>query len=79
MTLKPLLLCLLSLDTEGKAHALQNDSGCGLLVSGTPDGSRKVSISYAGCYVFEWVSDPRDSAGTVTTAALAVLTAVPFP
>uniref|UniRef100_H0Z9Z8 Zona pellucida sperm-binding protein 4 n=1 Tax=Taeniopygia guttata TaxID=59729 RepID=H0Z9Z8_TAEGU len=41
-------------DTEGKAHALQNDSGCGLLVSGTPDGSRKVSISYAGCYVFEW-------------------------
>ncbi|XP_053805264.1 zona pellucida sperm-binding protein 4 [Vidua chalybeata] len=45
---------LLSSDTEGKAHALQNDSGCGLLVSGTPDGSRKVSISYAGCYVFEW-------------------------
>ncbi|NWZ66135.1 ZP4 protein, partial [Acrocephalus arundinaceus] len=41
-------------DTEGKAHALQNDSGCGLLVSGTPDGSRKVSVSYAGCYVFEW-------------------------
>ncbi|RLW04048.1 hypothetical protein DV515_00006041, partial [Chloebia gouldiae] len=50
----PLLLCPLSLDTEGKAHALQNDSGCGLLVLGTPDGSRKVSISYAGCYVFEW-------------------------
>ncbi|NWW35415.1 ZP4 protein, partial [Panurus biarmicus] len=41
-------------DTEGKAHALQNDSGCGLLVSGTPDGSRKVLVSYAGCYVFEW-------------------------
>ncbi|NWI83737.1 ZP4 protein, partial [Dryoscopus gambensis] len=41
-------------DTEGKAHALQNDSDCGLLVSGTPDGSRKVSVSYAGCYVFEW-------------------------
>ncbi|NWR09064.1 ZP4 protein, partial [Paradoxornis webbianus] len=41
-------------DTEGKAHALQNDSGCGLLVSGTPDGSRKLLISYAGCYVFEW-------------------------
>ncbi|XP_023785274.1 zona pellucida sperm-binding protein 4 [Cyanistes caeruleus] len=41
-------------DTEGKAHALQNDSGCGLLVSRTPDGSRKVSVSYAGCYVFEW-------------------------
>ncbi|NWU36243.1 ZP4 protein, partial [Hylia prasina] len=41
-------------DTEGKAHALQNDSGCGLLVSGTPDGSRKVVVSYAGCYVFEW-------------------------
>ncbi|NXY22099.1 ZP4 protein, partial [Atrichornis clamosus] len=41
-------------DTEGKPHALQNDSDCGLLVSGTPDGSRKVLISYAGCYVFEW-------------------------
>ncbi|NXW39818.1 ZP4 protein, partial [Nyctiprogne leucopyga] len=41
-------------DTEGKAHALQNDSDCGLLVSGTPDGSRKVSVSYTGCYVFEW-------------------------
>ncbi|NWX58061.1 ZP4 protein, partial [Promerops cafer] len=41
-------------DTEGKAHTLQNDSGCGLLVSGTPDGSRKVSVSYTGCYVFEW-------------------------
>ncbi|XP_009706406.1 PREDICTED: zona pellucida sperm-binding protein 4 [Cariama cristata] len=41
-------------DTEGKAHALQNDSGCGLSVSGTPDGSRKVSVSYTGCYVFEW-------------------------
>uniref|UniRef100_A0A8C3MCI8 Zona pellucida sperm-binding protein 4 n=1 Tax=Geospiza parvula TaxID=87175 RepID=A0A8C3MCI8_GEOPR len=34
---------------------LQNDSGCGLLVSGTPEGSRKISVSYAGCYVFEWV------------------------
>uniref|UniRef100_A0A8C0FDL0 Zona pellucida sperm-binding protein 4 n=1 Tax=Bubo bubo TaxID=30461 RepID=A0A8C0FDL0_BUBBB len=52
--LKPLLLFPLSLDTEGKAHALQNDSDCGLWVSGTPDGSRKVSISYTGCYVFEW-------------------------
>ncbi|NWV53320.1 ZP4 protein, partial [Daphoenositta chrysoptera] len=41
-------------DTEGKAHTLQNDSDCGLLVSGTPDGSRKVSVSYAGCYIFEW-------------------------
>ncbi|NXJ90677.1 ZP4 protein, partial [Corythaixoides concolor] len=41
-------------DTEGKAHALQNDSDCGLLVSETPDGSRKVSVSYTGCYVFEW-------------------------
>ncbi|KAM6203568.1 zona pellucida sperm-binding protein 4 [Sarcoramphus papa] len=41
-------------NTEGKAHALQNDSDCGLLVSGTPDGSRKVSVSYTGCYVFEW-------------------------
>ncbi|NXC04016.1 ZP4 protein, partial [Orthonyx spaldingii] len=41
-------------DTEGKAHALQNDSDCGLLVSGTPDGFRKVSVSYASCYVFEW-------------------------
>ncbi|NWW73184.1 ZP4 protein, partial [Climacteris rufus] len=41
-------------DTEGKAHALQNDSDCGLLVSGTPDGSRKVLVSYAGCYVYEW-------------------------
>ncbi|NWH43395.1 ZP4 protein, partial [Fregata magnificens] len=41
-------------DTEGKAHALQNDSNCGLLVSGTPDGSRKVSVSYTGCYVFKW-------------------------
>uniref|UniRef100_A0A8D2N3U1 Zona pellucida sperm-binding protein 4 n=1 Tax=Zonotrichia albicollis TaxID=44394 RepID=A0A8D2N3U1_ZONAL len=69
-TLKPLLLCPLSLDTEGKAHALQNDSGCGLLVSGTPEGSRKISVSYAGCYVFEWVSGLRDSPGTVTTAAL---------
>ncbi|NWZ94724.1 ZP4 protein, partial [Nesospiza acunhae] len=29
-------------------------SGCGLLVSGTAEGSRKISISYAGCYVFEW-------------------------
>ncbi|KAL2303049.1 hypothetical protein Nmel_010508 [Mimus melanotis] len=61
-------------DAEGKAHALQNDSGCGLLVSEIPDGSRKISVSYAGCYVFEWVSDLRDSAGAVTTAALAVLT-----
>ncbi|KAM6306047.1 zona pellucida sperm-binding protein 4 [Aegotheles albertisi] len=52
--LKPLLLSPLSLDTEGKAHALQNDSDCGLSVSGTPGGSRKVSVSYTGCYVFEW-------------------------
>ncbi|KFO05801.1 Zona pellucida sperm-binding protein 4, partial [Balearica regulorum gibbericeps] len=37
-----------------KAHALQNDSDCGLWVSGAPDGSRKVSVSYTGCYVFEW-------------------------
>ncbi|NWW57152.1 ZP4 protein, partial [Ifrita kowaldi] len=41
-------------DTEGKAHTLQNDSDCGLLVSATPDGSRKILVSYAGCYVFEW-------------------------
>ncbi|NXJ17698.1 ZP4 protein, partial [Dicrurus megarhynchus] len=41
-------------DTEGKAHTLQNNSDCGLSVSGTPDGSRKISVSYAGCYVFEW-------------------------
>ncbi|NWI52518.1 ZP4 protein, partial [Calyptomena viridis] len=41
-------------DTEGKAHALQNDSNCGLVVSGAPDGSRKVLVSYTGCYVFEW-------------------------
>ncbi|KFZ63696.1 Zona pellucida sperm-binding protein 4, partial [Podiceps cristatus] len=41
-------------DTEGKAHVLQNDSDCGLWVSGTPDGSRRVSVSYTGCYVFEW-------------------------
>lgn len=74
-----MLLCLLSLDTEGKAHTLQNDSDCGLLVSETPDGSRKVSVSYAGCYIFGWVSDLRDSTGTVTTAALAVLTGVVFP
>ncbi|KAK4820912.1 hypothetical protein QYF61_008144, partial [Mycteria americana] len=75
----PLLLSHLSLDTEGKAHALQNDSDCGLLVSGTPDGSRKVSVSYSGCYVFEWVSDLRGSAGTVATAALAALTGVALP
>ncbi|KAL9847369.1 LOW QUALITY PROTEIN: zona pellucida sperm-binding protein 4-like [Geothlypis trichas] len=41
-------------DTEGKALVLPNDSGCGLLVSETPEGSRKILISYAGCYVFEW-------------------------
>ncbi|NXU78105.1 ZP4 protein, partial [Oreotrochilus melanogaster] len=41
-------------DAEGKAHALQNDSDCGLWVSGTPDGSREVSVSYTGCFVFEW-------------------------
>ncbi|NXE80993.1 ZP4 protein, partial [Cochlearius cochlearius] len=66
-------------DTEGKAHALQNDSDCGLLVSGTPDGSRKVLVSYTGCYVFEWVSDCRGSAGTVAAAALAALIAVALP
>ncbi|NXD19684.1 ZP4 protein, partial [Spelaeornis formosus] len=66
-------------DTEGKAHALKNDSSCGLLVSETPDGFRQISVSYAGCYVFEWVSDLRDSAGTVTTVPLAILTAVAFP
>ncbi|XP_025950742.2 zona pellucida sperm-binding protein 4 [Dromaius novaehollandiae] len=47
-------LVLTAWDTEGKAHAVQNDSSCGLWVSGMPDGSRKVSISYTGCYVFEW-------------------------
>nr|XP_013815654.1 PREDICTED: zona pellucida sperm-binding protein 4-like [Apteryx mantelli mantelli] len=47
-------LVLTTWDTEGKAHAVQNDSSCGLWVSGTPDGSRKVFISYTGCYVFEW-------------------------
>ncbi|XP_035186708.1 zona pellucida sperm-binding protein 4 [Oxyura jamaicensis] len=41
-------------DTEGKAHALHNDSGCGLWVSWAPDGSKKVSVSYTSCYVFEW-------------------------
>ncbi|NXW18956.1 ZP4 protein, partial [Circaetus pectoralis] len=66
-------------DTEGKAHALQNDSDCGLLVSGTPDGSRKVSVSYTGCYIFEWVSDLRGSAGSVAAAALAALTGVALP
>ncbi|NXK49932.1 ZP4 protein, partial [Chauna torquata] len=66
-------------DTEGKAHALQNDSGCGLWVSGTPDGSRKVFVSYASCYVFEWVSDPGDPAGAAVTAALAALTDVALP
>ncbi|KAM9379766.1 zona pellucida sperm-binding protein 4 [Phaethornis superciliosus] len=44
-------------DTEGKAHALQNDSDCGLWVSGTPEGSREVSVSYTGCYVFEWAGN----------------------
>uniref|UniRef100_A0A8C3Q1S2 Zona pellucida sperm-binding protein 4 n=1 Tax=Chrysolophus pictus TaxID=9089 RepID=A0A8C3Q1S2_CHRPC len=41
-------------DTEGKAHALQNDSGCGLWVSESPDGSWVVSVSYTSCYVFGW-------------------------
>ncbi|NP_990210.1 zona pellucida sperm-binding protein 4 [Gallus gallus] len=41
-------------DTEGKAHALQNDSGCGLWVSDALDGSRVVSVSYTSCYVFGW-------------------------
>ncbi|NXD75521.1 ZP4 protein, partial [Halcyon senegalensis] len=66
-------------DTEGKAHALQNDSACGLLVSRTPDGSRKVLVSYTACYVFEWVSDLCGSDGTVTTAALSALTGVALP
>ncbi|NXS43087.1 ZP4 protein, partial [Balaeniceps rex] len=66
-------------DTEGKAYALQNDSDCGLSVSGTPDGSRKVLVSYTGCYIFEWVSDLRCSAGTAATAALAALIGVPLP
>lgn len=74
--LKLLLLSSLSVDIEGKAHALQNDSECGLLVFGTSDGSRTVMISYTGCYVFEWVSDLRSSASTVTTAVLAALTGV---
>lgn len=55
--LNPLLLSCLLLDTEGKAHALQNDSGCGLWVSDALDGSRVVSVSYTSCYVFGWVSD----------------------
>ncbi|NXG67238.1 ZP4 protein, partial [Hemiprocne comata] len=63
-------------DTEGRAHALQNYSDCGLLVSGTPDGSSEVLVSYTGCYVFEWVSDCRYCSGTVATAALAALTVV---
>lgn len=77
--LKTLLPLPLSLDTQGKAHALWNDSDCGLWVSEAPDGSRKVLVSYAGCYVFEWVSDLRGSAGMVATAALAALTSVAFP
>lgn len=77
--LKTLLPTPLSLDTEGKAHALWNDSDCGLWVSETPDGSREVFVSYAGCYVFEWVSDLRGSAGMVATAALAALTGVALP
>jgi len=49
-------------------------------VSGTPDGSRKVWVSYTGCYVFEWVSDLGASAGTVAAApALAALTGVALP
>ncbi|KAM8806449.1 zona pellucida sperm-binding protein 4-like [Eudromia elegans] len=47
-------LVLTAWDTEGKAHAVRNDSSCGLWVSESADGSRKVSLSYAGCYVFEW-------------------------
>ncbi|NXU56198.1 ZP4 protein, partial [Turnix velox] len=41
-------------DTMGKAHPVQNDPACGLLESETPDGSRRVLVSYTGCYVFEW-------------------------
>ncbi|XP_072196537.1 zona pellucida sperm-binding protein 4-like [Excalfactoria chinensis] len=41
-------------DTEGKAHALKNDSGCGLWLFEAPDGSRVVSVSYTSCYVFRW-------------------------
>ncbi|XP_027645283.2 zona pellucida sperm-binding protein 4 [Falco peregrinus] len=70
---------LVAWDKQGKAHTLQNDSDCGLSVSGTPDGSRKVLVSYAGCYIFEWVSDLSGSAGTVATAALVALTGVVLP
>uniref|UniRef100_A0A8B9IGW7 Zona pellucida sperm-binding protein 4 n=1 Tax=Anser cygnoides TaxID=8845 RepID=A0A8B9IGW7_ANSCY len=66
-------------DTDGKAHALHNDSGCGLWVLGAPDGSKKVSVSYTSCYVFEWVSDPRNPAGAAVTAVLAALTGVVLP
>ncbi|NWT02014.1 ZP4 protein, partial [Mionectes macconnelli] len=47
-------LLMTTWDTEGKAHALQNDSDCGLSVSETPGGFRKVLVSYTGCYIFEW-------------------------
>lgn len=77
--LKPPLLSPFPLDTEGKAHALHNDSGCGLWVSVAPDGSKKVSVSYTSCYVFEWVSEPRNPAGAAVTAVLAALTGVVLP
>ncbi|CAM5078758.1 unnamed protein product [Eretmochelys imbricata] len=41
-------------DTVGQSHTLQNDSTCGVWVSQTPDGSRKVDASYDGCYIYEW-------------------------
>ncbi|NXY83317.1 ZP4 protein, partial [Alcedo cyanopectus] len=71
-------LVLITWDTEGKAHTLQNDSDCGLSVSRTPDGFRKVLVSYTGCYVFEWVSDLCGSAGTLITGALDALTCLCF-
>ncbi|XP_050792601.1 zona pellucida sperm-binding protein 4-like isoform X2 [Gopherus flavomarginatus] len=41
-------------DTFGRSHTLQNDSTCGVWVSQTPDGSRKVDAAYDGCYIYEW-------------------------
>uniref|UniRef100_A0A8C3S5P6 Zona pellucida sperm-binding protein 4 n=1 Tax=Chelydra serpentina TaxID=8475 RepID=A0A8C3S5P6_CHESE len=41
-------------DTVGQSHTLQNDSTCGVWVSQTPDGTRKVDVSYDGCYIYEW-------------------------
>ncbi|KAM6330061.1 zona pellucida sperm-binding protein 4 [Podargus strigoides] len=67
--LKLPLLSPFFLDTDGKAHALQNDSDCGLLVFWTPDDSRKVSVSYTGCYVFEWDGNYRMLIGLEGTDA----------